>query len=116
MLRALQSRYRVKSVIHGIAHITGGGLRENLQRILPPGVSVKIVRHGWTIPPVFEWLKQLGELDADEMDEVFNMGIGLALVVSPHFADSLRRQIEDHHLECWQLGEVTAGSQTVDWV
>jgi phosphoribosylformylglycinamidine cyclo-ligase len=115
MLRALQSRYRVKSVIHGIAHITGGGLRENLQRILPKGVAVNIARHCWTIPPVFTWLKQLGELDTDEMDEVFNMGVGLALVVSPHFADSLRRQVQDQGLDCWQLGEVTTGNQTVEW-
>jgi phosphoribosylaminoimidazole (AIR) synthetase len=49
------------------------------------------------------------------MDEVFNMGVGLALVVSPHFADSLRRQVQDQGLDCWQLGEVTTGNQTVEW-
>ena len=94
-VRQLLKHYTVKNVVHGIAHITGGGLRENLERIVPEGVRVTIDRHCWPIPPVFSWLQKLGEIEPDEMDQVFNMGIGLVLVVSPHFADSIRRQVQD---------------------
>ena len=59
--------YKVKSVVHGIAHITGGGLHENLARILPPGVGVTIDRGSWPVPPVFTWLQQLGDVDDAEM-------------------------------------------------
>ena len=86
---------RSRSVVHGIAHITGGGLHENLERILPEGMRAVIDRGSWTVPPVFPWLQRLGEVDADEMDRVFNMGIGLVLVVSPHYADSIRHQLAD---------------------
>jgi phosphoribosylformylglycinamidine cyclo-ligase len=114
-VRALLGHYRVKHVVHGIAHITGGGLRENLERILPEGVRVTIDRHCWPIPPVFTWLQKLGEVESNEMDEVFNMGVGLALVVSPHFADSIRRQVQDCGYDCWPIGKVSSGERAVVW-
>src|SRR5262245_26720156 len=60
--RAVLAHYKVKSVVHGIAHITGGGLFENLERILPAGVAVAIDRGSWTAPPVFDWLQRLGDV------------------------------------------------------
>jgi phosphoribosylformylglycinamidine cyclo-ligase len=114
-VRKLLNHYTVKNVVHGIAHITGGGLRENLERILPEGVRVSIDRHAWPVPPVFPWMQKLGDVDADEMDQVFNMGIGLVLVVSPHFIDSIRRQVEDCGYSCWQIGKVASGERAVDW-
>ncbi len=85
--------YRVKNVVHGIAHITGGGLCENLERILPEGIQVVIGRGSWPVPPVFTWLQRLGEVEQEEMDQVFNMGIGLVLVVAPFYAESIRHQL-----------------------
>ncbi len=114
-IRQILQHYKVKNVVHGIAHITGGGLHENLERILPPGVDVKIDRGSWTMPPVFGWLQKLGDVDADEMDRVFNMGIGLTLVVSPYYADSIRQQLSAAGLESWTIGRVTAGSGQVAW-
>jgi len=114
-LRKVLQHYRVKSVVHGIAHITGGGLCENLERVLPEKVQVVIDRGSWIVPPVFTWLQQLGEIDPDEMDRVFNMGIGLALVVSPHFADSIRRQLADAGCESWVIGRVVEGPRSVVW-
>ncbi len=114
-LRGVLSNYKVKSVIHGIAHITGGGLRENLQRILPAGVQVVVDRYSWTVPPVFSWIQRLGEVDADEMDQVFNMGLGLVLVTSAYYADSIRHQLADCGLESWQIGKVIAGEKGVIW-
>jgi phosphoribosylformylglycinamidine cyclo-ligase len=67
--------------IKGIAHITGGGITENLPRIFPNGVRARINRKAWTVPPVFQVLSKLGRVDREEMFRVFNMGIGLILVV-----------------------------------
>ncbi len=114
-VRKILTHYRVKSVVHGIAHITGGGLHENLERILPEGVEVSIERNSWTVPPIFPWLAKLGEIDADEMDRVFNMGVGLVLVVSPYYAESVRAQLASSGIESWQIGEVKAGERGVRW-
>ncbi|MGD9645960.1 MAG: phosphoribosylformylglycinamidine cyclo-ligase [Pirellulales bacterium] len=114
-LRSVLGHYRVKSVVHGIAHITGGGLRENLERILPEGVQVRLARDSWPVPPLFGWLQRLGEVPDDEMERVFNLGIGLVLVVSPHFAASIGRQLADLGLANWQLGAVTSGPRGVVW-
>ena len=92
-VRKVLSYYRVKNVVHGIAHITGGGLHENLERILPEGIQVVIDRGSWPVPPVFTWLQRLGEVDQAEMDQVFNMGLGLVLVVAPFYAESIRHQL-----------------------
>jgi phosphoribosylformylglycinamidine cyclo-ligase len=114
-VRRILGYYRVKKVVHGIAHITGGGLHENLERILPSGIRVTIDRGSWTAPPIFAWLARLGEIDSDEMDRVFNMGVGLALVVSPHYAESIRNQLADSGLESWIIGRTLAGERAVDW-
>ncbi len=102
-VRSVLSHYKVKSVVHGIAHITGGGLHENLARILPPGVGVTIDRGSWPVPPVFTWLQQLGEVDDAEMFRVFNMGIGLVLVVSPFYAESIQQQFAKSGLQAGRL-------------
>lgn len=114
-VRKILSYYRVKQVVHGIAHITGGGLRENLARILPPGTRGLLDRHSWPVPAVFGWLQQLGQIDDDEMDQVFNMGVGLALVVSPHFAHSIAEQLADLGQACWPIGRIVAGERGVVW-
>jgi phosphoribosylformylglycinamidine cyclo-ligase len=114
-LRRVLSNYKVKSVVHGIAHITGGGLHENLERILPEGVQAVIQRGSWPVPPVFDWLKRLGDIDDAEMDRVFNMGIGLVLVVSPYYADSIRHQLADCGLASSPIGQVIAGPRSVRW-
>jgi phosphoribosylformylglycinamidine cyclo-ligase len=114
-LRRVLTNYKVKGVVHGIAHITGGGLCENLARILPEGTSAVIERGSWPVPPVFSWLRGLGEIEADEMDRVFNMGVGLAVVVSPYYADSIRHQLAECGLESWPIGRVVAGERGVRW-
>ncbi|MCX7427038.1 MAG: phosphoribosylformylglycinamidine cyclo-ligase, partial [Planctomycetia bacterium] len=114
-MRQVLQHYKVKSVVHGIAHITGGGLHENLGRILPEGIRVEIDRGSWTIPPVFSWLQRLGEIDDAEMAEVFNMGVGLALVVSPFYAESIQHQLAGRSLETWPIGRVNEGPRGVVW-
>jgi phosphoribosylformylglycinamidine cyclo-ligase len=114
-LRSVLTHYKVKSVVHGVAHITGGGLHENLARILPAGIGVTIDRGSWPVPPVFTWLQQLGEVDDAEMHRVFNMGIGLALVVSPYYAESIRDQLAACGLASWPIGRAVPGNQEVAW-
>jgi phosphoribosylformylglycinamidine cyclo-ligase len=114
-VRKILNYYRVKKVVHGISHITGGGLCENLERIVPEGVRITIDRGSWEIPAVFHWLQRLGEVDTDEMDRVFNMGVGLVLVVSPHYADSIRSQLADCGLPSWTIGRAIAGDRGVVW-
>jgi phosphoribosylformylglycinamidine cyclo-ligase len=107
-VRKVLRNYKRKSIVHGIAHITGGGLFENLSRILPPSVDVEIERGSWKIPPVFSWLQRLGDIDESEMMSVFNQGIGLAMIVSPYYVDSIRRMLDESGCENWLIGEVTA--------
>lgn len=114
-VRSILGHYKVKNVVHGIAHITGGGLFENLARILPPGCSVAIERNSWHIPPVFNWLQRLGQVDDEEMFSVFNMGVGLAVVVSPYYAESVQRQLDACGSKCWSIGRVVEGTQSVAW-
>ncbi len=114
-LRKVLSHYRVKNVVHGIAHITGGGLCENLERILPEGIRVMIDRNAWPVPPIFTWLQRLGEVDQAEMDQVFNMGLGLVLVVAPFYAESIRHQLTRSGLKNWLIGRVERGPRGVAW-
>ena len=114
-VRKILLHYKVKGVVHGIAHITGGGLCENLQRIVPEGARVVLSRDSWPVPPVFSWLQKLGDIDDAEMERVFNMGVGLVLVVSPYYAESIRHQLADEGLESWTIGRVTEGPRAVEW-
>ncbi|MGL6194877.1 MAG: AIR synthase-related protein, partial [Thermoguttaceae bacterium] len=88
--------------IHGIAHITGGGLEENLSRILPENVKLEIKPNSWQKPEVFNWLQKLGNVESDEMARVFNMGIGLVLVVKPEIAEQVMQNIE---YKSWIIGK-----------
>lgn len=114
-LRRILNHYKVKNVVHGVAHITGGGLHDNLGRILPASVAVEITRQSWPVPPVFTWLQRLGEIADDEMARVFNMGVGLVLVVSAYYADNIRRLLAENQLDSWVIGHVVAGDGTVRW-
>lgn len=115
-LRQLQSHYRVKQVIHGIAHITGGGVEENLDRILPKTVDARIDSDAWPALPVFEWLQRAGQVELAEMRRVFNMGIGMALVVAPYFAQSVIKLLADAGQAAYEIGEVVPGSGKVAYV
>jgi phosphoribosylformylglycinamidine cyclo-ligase len=114
-IRSVLTHYRVKNVVHGIAHITGGGLHENLGRIVPEGVQVVIERGTWPIPPIFTWLQRLGEVDQEEMDQVFNLGLGLVMVVAPFYADSIRTQLARSGLKSSLIGRVEKGPKRVVW-
>lgn len=115
LLRSILQQYRVKQVVHGIGHITGGGLLENTERILPEDVDLVFDRGSWKVPPVFPWLQQLGKVSSDEMDHVFNMGIGLVLVISPYYANAVHERVQQWGFDCWKIGKAVAGSGKSRW-
>lgn len=93
--------------IHGLAHITGGGLIENPPRVLPPGVAVSLERT-WPIPPLFTWLQQLGSVTDAEMHRVFNMGLGLLVIVPADQADAVLAAVST---PAWRVGTIVEHTQ-----
>jgi len=107
---------RGKPIIRGMAHITGGGLADNIERVLPEDCRLTIDRSAWTLPAVFSWLAKLGNIDREEMFHVFNMGIGFAVVVRPKVADAVRQTLTAHEIKTCVLGKVEAGNREVTYV
>ncbi len=95
-----------RAAVTGIAHITGGGLEENVSRIVPEGQSVEIDHDAWDVPEVFDWLRSLGSVDVEEMRRVFNMGIGLAVVVRGDAVDVVFDALKRVGAECQLVGRV----------
>jgi phosphoribosylformylglycinamidine cyclo-ligase len=96
--------------IHGMAHITGGGLPENLPRCLPPGKAIQIDVNSWTVPPIFEWISTVGEVSQPEMFNTFNLGIGFVVLVPPQQADQAIQWFESQQISAYRIGEVIDGS------
>jgi phosphoribosylformylglycinamidine cyclo-ligase len=115
-LKAVYRHYRVKRIIHGIAHITGGGLIDNPPRILPEGLQILLDRDSWTVPPVFRWLVNVGSIPEEEAFRVFNMGVGLVLIVAPYYAEAIVRTLNrEANVHSWVIGRVAEGNQSVRW-
>jgi phosphoribosylformylglycinamidine cyclo-ligase len=100
-IQSLQSKYRIK----GMAHITGGGLLENIPRILPKGLGALIEKKAWVPPPVFGWLRSEGNIDEAEMYRAFNMGIGMTLVLSPDEAEAVCAECPEYSI----IGNIIEG-------
>lgn len=103
-----------KIAIKGMAHITGGGLLENIPRILPENLSVEIHKHAAPVLPVFEVLRQLGKLQDNEMYRTFNMGVGLVMIVSKNEITRMREILKAYpQYPLYEIGRVIAGQQNV---
>ncbi len=111
----LMRAYKVKKIISGMAHITGGGLPGNLNRALHDKVDARLDRSTWDVPPIFPFLQKHGDVDCDEMDRVFNMGIGYTLIVRPTFAESVVRQLNDFGEDAHIIGEIIPGKGDVEY-
>lgn len=92
--------------IKTMAHITGGGLLENIPRVLPDGLRAQVDAGAWTLPPVFNWLRKAGGLSAYELSRTFNCGIGMAVIVAAENVDTFIASIDG--LECYVLGTLAA--------
>jgi phosphoribosylformylglycinamidine cyclo-ligase len=99
--------------IKGLAHITGGGLTDNIPRILPEGTAVRIENGSWPVLPMFELLRRLGNVSDSEMNRTFNMGVGMVIVCAPGAVESIKNHFQQRGDECYQIGEVIAGEREV---
>ncbi len=96
--------------IHALAHITGGGIPGNLPRVLPQGLGARIERSAWEAPPVFATLQRAGRVEPEEMDRVFNMGVGMIAVVAPSDVAEVRAHLETRSTPATEIGTVERGS------
>lgn len=103
-----------KGEIHALANITGGGLPDNVARILPPGARVFLTAGSWTVPPVFAWMQRLGNVADAEMRRVFNMGVGFVVICPPSAADGVVGLFAKDGLSAWRIGEVRPGEPGVE--
>ncbi len=94
--------------VKGMAHITGGGLTENVPRVLPEGLQAVIHSNSWTRSPLFQWLQTAGNISDDEMHRVFNCGIGMVVIVSANDADKAREILSAQGESVFTLGEIRA--------
>src|SRR6185369_10080715 len=99
--------------IKGLAHITGGGLTDNIPRILPEGTAVKIRKDSWPIPPLFELMRELGNVSESEMYRTFNMGVGMVIVCSTDDAEAIASHLRTHGEAVYEIGNVVAGNREV---
>ena len=102
-------------LIKGIAHITGGGLTENVPRILPEGCAVKIKRDSWPSLPVFDNIKELGNIDTEEMYRAFNMGIGMVFIVDQKSSDTISKALSKM-TTVYEIGEVVEGDNFTSYL
>jgi phosphoribosylformylglycinamidine cyclo-ligase len=116
VLRILEHYPVKRRVVRGLAHITGEGLEGNIPRVLPSSRRVVLRRGSWPTPPVFTWLQRLGAVEETEMFRVFNMGIGFTIIVSPYYAESMQRQLEEDRVRTFVIGEVREGEPGVEFV
>jgi phosphoribosylformylglycinamidine cyclo-ligase len=99
--------------VHGLAHITGGGIGGNLVRILPQDCAATVDPGTWELPPLFSTLQQAGQISTQEMREVFNLGVGLVAVLPPSAIDAAQAAAMADGVTTWVMGEIHRGSRSV---
>ncbi len=102
--------------IHAMSHITGGGLLENIPRVMPENTRAQIDASSWTMPQVFNWLQENGNVEQQEMYRTFNCGVGMVLVVNAEDADSAIEQLNAAGEKAWRLGEIVSSNGEPDVV
>ena len=95
-----------QTAIKGMAHITGGGLYENVPRILPEGLSAQIDASTWQLPTIFRWLAQIGNVEFHDMATTLNCGIGMAVICAPEMAEKLTSILQDHGETVYTIGQI----------
>jgi phosphoribosylformylglycinamidine cyclo-ligase len=102
--------------VRALAHVTGGGIAGNLQRVLPEGARAEVVASAWPRPPLFEWLVSAGRVPEEDAREAFNLGVGMIVVCAPDQAAPLSAELEHAGETVWPLGNVVAGERGVAWM
>jgi len=109
----LLTKYRVKRVVHAMAHITGSGIAGNVPRVLPKDCNAVIKKSAWPRPKIFNFLQKAGPVEEDEMFRVFNMGIGYVVVVAEDFADAVAAKLIQSGEKVNNIGRITRGTGQV---
>jgi phosphoribosylformylglycinamidine cyclo-ligase len=109
----LLSKYKVKRVVHAMAHITGGGLVGNIPRVLPKDCNAVLKTSSWPVPKIFTFLQKVGPVEDKEMFRVFNMGIGYVLIVAEDFADSIAAKLQRWGENVYKIGRIARGTGEV---
>ncbi len=104
-----------KVEVKGLAHITGGGITENVPRVLPEGLDAMIETSTWEQGPVFDFLQEQGQIATDEMRRTFNCGVGMVIVVNERVADEAIELLNRHGENAWRIGHIVPGSQVVQY-
>jgi len=112
ILRLLNT-YRVKRIVKGLVHVTGGGLTENVPRVLPQGCRAVIRLGAWPMPAIFPFVQCMGDLTDEEMYRVFNMGIGMVVAAPPYYAAAVMRRLARFGEQPFLIGEVKRGKREV---
>ena len=102
-----------RAVVKGLAHITGGGFMDNIPRVLPKKCDVVIRKGSWDVPPIFQLIAAKGGVEEAELYQVFNMGIGMTVIVAGDKADAALRFIRAQKQAAWIIGEVARGTGKV---
>jgi phosphoribosylformylglycinamidine cyclo-ligase len=105
-----------QGLVRGLAHITGGGIVDNLPRVLPAGTAARVRRDAWRVPPVFDYLRRAGRIEQAEMDRTFNMGVGMVVVVEPDDLTALEQALDRAGEGHDRIGEIVAGRGEVVYV
>ena len=113
LIQKLLKKFNASPVIRGLAHITGGGFVDNIPRVLPKVCDVIVRKGTWDVPPIFELIRANGGVPEDELYQVFNMGIGMVLIVAADKADEVARCIRGQKQKAWLIGQVVKGRGVV---
>ena len=105
-----------RGVLKGLAHITGGGITDNLPRILPQGAAAQVRRGSWPVLPLFGYIQREGNVDAAEMYRTFNMGVGMIAVVGRADLPAVRGHLAAMGEPCYEIGEIVEGNRVVEYV
>jgi phosphoribosylformylglycinamidine cyclo-ligase len=109
----LLSQYKVKKIVHAMAHITGGGLVGNIPRVLPKDCDAVIKKSSWPGHRIFTFLQETGPVEEDEMYRVFNMGIGFVMIVAEDFAGAIIKKLKRYGEKVYRIGRITTGTGEV---
>jgi Phosphoribosylaminoimidazole (AIR) synthetase len=96
-----------------MAHITGGGFKENIIRSIPDGFQAIIDKKSWNLPSVFDWIQGEAGIDSDEMLKTFNCGIGYVIIVKKDIRDSVINHFQDEGIEAYEIGSIKSGEKSV---
>lgn len=106
-----------RNLIKGMAHITGGGITDNLPRVLPPGVSARVNRTSWRVPAIFRWIGESGRVPEYDLRRALNMGIGMIVVAAERDADAVRQALLNAgEANSVVIGDIIRGNQDVQYV